>query len=48
MGCGCLNKKKVEIISNINEIKNNNNENNNHNNSNNIKYNFFFNIIKNV
>ena len=24
MGCGCLNKKKVEIISNINDIKNNN------------------------
>ena len=29
MGCGCLNKKKVEIISNINEIKNNDNINNN-------------------
>ena len=39
MGCGCLNKKKVEIISNINEIKNNNNENINHNNANNINNN---------
>jgi len=32
MGCGCLNKKKVEIISNISETKNNNegiNQNNN-------------------
>ena len=26
MGCGCLNKKKVEIISNIKEDKNNNNQ----------------------
>ena len=29
MGCGCLNKKKVEIISNINDSKNNDNINNN-------------------
>ena len=29
MGCGCLNKKKVEIISNINDAKNNDNINNN-------------------
>ena len=44
MGCGCLNKKKVEILSNVKEIKNNNdahrysislNENNNNNNNNN-------------
>ena len=32
MGCGCLNKKKVEIISNISENKNNN-EGINHNNN---------------
>ena len=32
MGCGCLNKKKVEIISNISETKNNN-EGINHNNN---------------
>ena len=30
MGCGCLNKKKVEIISNIKDTKNNEN---NHNHS---------------
>ena len=44
MGCGCLNKKKVEILSNVKDIKSNNNEHRysislNENNNNNINSN---------
>ena len=44
MGCGCLNKKKVEILSNVKDIKSNNNEHRysislNENNNNNINNN---------
>ena len=44
MGCGCLNKKKVEILSNVKDLKSNNNEHRysislNENNNNNINNN---------
>ena len=50
MGCGCLNKKKVEILSNVKDVKSKNNEHRysislNENNNNNINNNNNNNII---
>jgi len=47
MGCGCLNKKKVEIISNISETKNNN-EGINHNNNINHRHSISLNENNNI